>query len=404
MMFKFIFSFLIAAIFGTSLIAEIVDDAQRMLNQLGYNAGPVDGAYGRKTKAALEKFYASMGKKFDGKLDANEIADLESATSKRDDFRNDLFLPTLGIDTSAGDTTLRGFQNTEYEGFKNHHKTEMLQYQKDNDITLFGVVSDDTRYGETAFFVQAPSEGCFNRKKHDCNRASGESQKRVEANYSAFKGGEHWFTVSIKLDDWEINRYPMVLTQFHSDVPQYQPIMLLRLDKKKGLWIEHVSANGFQFVEGGSEECAGGAADVSTKDKMYCPKKLEGYQLIAPDKVQKNEWYDFVYHVNFDNSDPQKEFLKVYLNGKLVVNTESTGKIVWWPTMPGVEEWENRIKFQFGIYGTKKDGAFHSAYFDEVNKGQSCEKLNIERLGYDCSSLKEQNKKIAPGWYDTPDL
>ena len=65
--------------------------------------------------------------------------------------------------------------------------------------------------------------------------------------------------------------------------------------------------------------------------------------------------------------------------------------------MPGVEEWENRIKFQFGIYGTKKDGAFHSAHFDEVNKEQSCEKLNIERLGHDCSSLKEQNKKIAPG-------
>ena len=90
-MFKFIFSFLIAAIFGTSLIAETVDDAQRMLNQLGYNAGPVDGAYGRKTKAALEKFYASMGKNFDGKLDANEIADLESATSKRDDLETIYF-------------------------------------------------------------------------------------------------------------------------------------------------------------------------------------------------------------------------------------------------------------------------------------------------------------------------
>ena len=48
---------------------------------------------------------------------------------------------------------------------------------------------------------------------------------------------------------------------------------------KKGLTIEHVSANGFQFVEGGSEECAGGAADVKTKNKMYCPKKLESYQL-----------------------------------------------------------------------------------------------------------------------------
>ena len=72
--------------------------------------------------------------------------------------------------------------------------------------------------------------------------------------------------------------------------------------------------------------------------------------------------------------------------------------------MPGVEEWENRIKFQFGICGTKKYGAFHSAYFDEVNKEQSREKLNIERLGYDSYSLKEQNKKIAPSWYDTPDL
>ena len=72
--------------------------------------------------------------------------------------------------------------------------------------------------------------------------------------------------------------------------------------------------------------------------------------------------------------------------------------------MPGGEEWENGIKFQFGICGTKKDGAFHSAHFDEVNKEQSCEKLNIERLGYDCYSLKEQNKKIAPSWYDTPDL
>ena len=66
MTFKFIFSFLTAAIFGISLIAETVDDGQRVLNQLGYNAGPVDGAYGLKTKAALEKFYSSIGENFNG--------------------------------------------------------------------------------------------------------------------------------------------------------------------------------------------------------------------------------------------------------------------------------------------------------------------------------------------------
>jgi len=55
---------------------------QKMLNQLGYNAGPVDGAYGGKTKRALEAFYAKSGGSFDGKLDANEVADLTSAMSR----------------------------------------------------------------------------------------------------------------------------------------------------------------------------------------------------------------------------------------------------------------------------------------------------------------------------------
>ena len=41
------------------------------------------------------------------------------------------------------------------------------------------------------------------------------------------------------------------------------PMMLLRLDNKR-LWIEHHSANGFQYV-GGSDECAEGAADKDLK-------------------------------------------------------------------------------------------------------------------------------------------
>ena len=61
--------------------ANQVYDVQSMLQQLGYNVGVVDGAYGRKTKGALEKFYAKSGGSFDGKLDANEVADLTVALS-----------------------------------------------------------------------------------------------------------------------------------------------------------------------------------------------------------------------------------------------------------------------------------------------------------------------------------
>ena len=317
---------------------------------------------------------------------------------------SDLFSPTLGINTWSGDTTLKGFKNNNQERFVNHSKKEMIAYEKKNNIKLFSVVGDNTRYGKTAFYVQAPSEGCYNRQLHDCNRRNGASQKRVEANYSSFKGGEHWFTVSLKLDNWDMGRYGAIVTQFHSDVPQYQPMMITRINKKYGLYIEHLSANGFQYVEGGSEECGGGAADKKTKDKTWCPTEYDVYQLVPSSDLQKNKWYDFIYHVNFDKENPEQEFLKVYLNGKLVVNTKGTGKILWWPTMPGVEEWENKVKFQFGIYSTRKDNSYHSAYFDEVGKSYTCEKLKIDRLGYTCESLKNQSKVTKPDWHDSPDI
>ena len=65
-----------------AVFADTVAQSQRMLNQLGYNAGPVDGAYGGKTKRALEAFYAKSGGAYDGKLDANEVTDLTAAMSR----------------------------------------------------------------------------------------------------------------------------------------------------------------------------------------------------------------------------------------------------------------------------------------------------------------------------------
>ena len=62
-----------------AVFADTVAQSQSILNQLGYNAGPVDGAYGSMTKRALEKFYTAQGSIYDGKLDANEFIDLNAA-------------------------------------------------------------------------------------------------------------------------------------------------------------------------------------------------------------------------------------------------------------------------------------------------------------------------------------
>ena len=67
--------------YSTPALANDVLTAQQLLTELGYNSGPVDGSYGRKTERALIKFYAAQNKKFDGELSANEIKDLESTVS-----------------------------------------------------------------------------------------------------------------------------------------------------------------------------------------------------------------------------------------------------------------------------------------------------------------------------------
>ena len=147
----------------------------------------------------------------------------------------DLNKSNLGISKWSGDTTLKGFSNKDNEKFRNHNKKQMLAYEKEYDTKLFSIVNDEKRYGKTAFFVQAPSEGCFNRYEKDCQRKMGEQQKRVEAFYGSFNGGEHWFTVSIKFDDWALNRYGMIVTQFHSDISHYSNMLSLRIGRENAL-------------------------------------------------------------------------------------------------------------------------------------------------------------------------
>ena len=80
--------------FGSPVLSDTVSSAQRILNELGYNAGTVDGSYGGKTKRALESFYKDNNSLYDGKLDDNEIADLKLAAEKATDA-SELILDTI---------------------------------------------------------------------------------------------------------------------------------------------------------------------------------------------------------------------------------------------------------------------------------------------------------------------
>ena len=111
---------------STASMASPVSEVQRMLNQLGYNAGPVDGAYGNKTRTALEKFYSSNNSSYDGKLDGNEVTDLKKALSDVDPelFEAQLLLQRFSYVQKAPTGT---WDSTYRTGLQHFYRKELKQ-------------------------------------------------------------------------------------------------------------------------------------------------------------------------------------------------------------------------------------------------------------------------------------
>lgn len=72
-----------------STIAEVpttrdeVRDIQRMLNQLGYDAGTADGVAGKRTRTAVMSFQGTLGAPQTGKLATGELATLRQQTGRQ---------------------------------------------------------------------------------------------------------------------------------------------------------------------------------------------------------------------------------------------------------------------------------------------------------------------------------
>ena len=70
------------AFFALPAVGGTIDNTQILLNNLGYNAGVVDGISGSKTRNALGDFYKKNGSEYDGKLDDKEVKELTQALLK----------------------------------------------------------------------------------------------------------------------------------------------------------------------------------------------------------------------------------------------------------------------------------------------------------------------------------
>lgn len=94
--------------------------AQYRLDRLGYDPGPIDGLWGRKTDAALRLFLSDQGIEFDGRLSQNELLALRQVMEESylhpdplypigaNTFGGRMQIPS-GLDYQVNDATLEHF-------------------------------------------------------------------------------------------------------------------------------------------------------------------------------------------------------------------------------------------------------------------------------------------------------
>jgi len=98
------------AVCATSAVADSnTATAQHLLNQLGLDAGPVDGSWGPRTGRAIDRFYAELGAVYDGSLDAQGISELEAAAATYRHFGNRDWSPEIRSDLHDIDVSTAPF-------------------------------------------------------------------------------------------------------------------------------------------------------------------------------------------------------------------------------------------------------------------------------------------------------
>ena len=225
---------------------------------------------------------------------------------------------------------------------------------------------------------------------NDCtiwNKESGHYSERHElgsVDYLPNKGIT-WHTYSFFIpEDFPIlNHYyeHISLGQFHGG-PNNNPGFkwdadeeTYQLRRRTGCWLkEFIKKNG----EKDSFKCSLGMKENNRKD-------------VISKQDLKGKWHDII--INIKWSRKQDGYFKQWINGKLVYHyMGNTSKPKG-----------STNQFRFGIYRgatnkTPKDST-HIVYYDEIHYAKkSCDKLNLQKLGYSCKDLNDQ--KIANIYID----
>jgi len=203
------------------------------LKQLGYNPGPIDGAYGRKTEAALSKFYTSQGGQFDGTLDANEIEYLK------------LFLSSASVETASN---TRYYSELPFDIY-NSDRGFYRDLGNSNLARPFGHGDTNPRYHNFAKLDERiPASAVRKRQNCDefCFGSMNVSQPlrfewfRIDQFYEKPLSKEYLNKLQAYFDDARRNKYKLIVRWAYTfpneaDDPNFEVYKQNKLDKPKSI-------------------------------------------------------------------------------------------------------------------------------------------------------------------------
>lgn len=387
---SFLLVILITLLPNFSLSDEVTAEAQRLLNELGYNAGPVDGLIGGKTRNAMSDAFKSVGKEWDRELDETDLAILRDILEQKTNGEprtlaaaktisaNDLGLPITYGENHEPYVDFLGFEDDLvnlskitciYSSGKKAKKcTTMLSPPFNFPKHGLKVQTENVRSGKVALK--------FRNSQGDCGWHFSTSDCTVIASHGKKSGFRERSEISVR--SWETSPKWIKFSMFIPKESALDPPI------QTTLWQIHMRAAPPTFMVRYHPQGHLLWADMPNNSFMG----WNNTKIIQANEV-RDRWLDFVVRMDFAEN-PEKGAIKVWVNGE--------------PKMDYVGYTQHGTSSQsymkFGIYkshtdrfskqhkGNPPDRGDTILYYDAIAVGNTCADLNLEQEGYSCSSFE----------------
>lgn len=387
---SFLLVILITLFPSFSLSDEVTAEAQRLLNELGYNAGPVDGLIGSKTRNAMSDAFKSVGKEWDQELDEVDLAVLRNILEQETNVEprtlaavktisaSDLGLPINYGENHEPYVDFAGFEDDLINlskitciystGKKAKKCTTMLSPAFNFPKHGLKMQTENVRSGEVALKFRNGQNDCgWHNTLSDCT-------PKEFGNKSGFRERSE-----ISVRAWETSPKWMKFSMFIPKESAFNPPI------QTSLWQIHMrgTAPAFKVRYHPSGHLLWGDMPNNSYGMGW------NYTKIVQAAQVRDRWHDFVVRMDFAEH-PEKGAIKVWVNGEPKIDYVGY-------TQHGTS---NQSYMKFGIYkshtdrfskqhkGNPPDRGETIIYYDAIAVGNNCADLNLEKEGYSCSSFE----------------